>query len=122
MVEVKVNKRQELNGLSVMLKEVLDANLKNPRKYKGVRKLNASVVIKEITSGVAVTLNFREGEIEIQSDAIDKPTSCREADLENLAYINSGQLSPIKAMFTGKLKSRSNPLTPPKISRITVLK
>ncbi|MCK5182598.1 MAG: SCP2 sterol-binding domain-containing protein [Dehalococcoidia bacterium] len=72
--------------------------------------------------GVSVTLNFREGEIEIQNDAVDKPTSYREADLENLAYINSGQLSPIKAMFTGELKSRGNPLTPLKISRITVLK
>ena len=72
--------------------------------------------------GVAVTVNFREGEIEIQNDTVDKPTSYMETDLENLAYINSGQLSPMKAMFTGELKSRGNPLTRLKIARITVLK
>jgi hypothetical protein len=35
--------------------------------------------------GVAVTLNFREGEIEIRNDTVDKPTSYMEADLEKLA-------------------------------------
>ncbi|MBM3119151.1 MAG: SCP2 sterol-binding domain-containing protein [Chloroflexi bacterium] len=122
MAEVKVKKGEELNGLGTMLKEIMDTNLKDPKKYKSVEKLKASVVIREATSGVAVTLNFKQGEIGIQNDAIDKPTAYMEAGFENLAYISSGQISPIMAMLTGKLKARGNPLALLKISNITVLK
>jgi len=44
------------------------------------------------------------------------------AGFENLAYISSGQLSPIMAMLTGKLKAGGNPLMLLKVSNITVLK
>ena len=122
MTEVKVKQGQELNGLGVMLKEIMDKNLKDPQKYRSVEGLNASVVIKETTSGVAITLHFKLGDIEIQNDAIDKPTAYMEAGFENLAYISSGQLSPIKAILTRKLKTGGNLLTLLKISNITVLK
>ncbi len=122
MAEVKVKEGEELNGLGVMLKEVIDTNLKDPKKYKSVEKLKGSVVIKEASTGVAITLNFRQGEIEIQNDAVDRPTAYMEAGFENLAYISSGQLSPIVAMLTGKLRTGGNPLMLLKISKITVLK
>jgi len=122
MAEVKVKKGDELNGLGMMLKEIIDGNLKNPKKYKSVEKLNASVVIREITCGVAITLHFNQGEIEMQNDAIDKPTAYMEAGFENLAYISSGQISPIVAMLTGKLRAGGNLLTLLKISNVTVLK
>jgi len=122
MAEVKVKQGEELNGLGVMLKEIMDENLKDPKKHRSVEKLKASVVIREATSGVAITLHFRHGDIEIQNDAIDEPTACMEAGFENLAYISSGQLSPIKAILTGKLKAGGNLLTLLKISNITVLK
>jgi putative sterol carrier protein len=122
MAGIKVKEGEELNGLGEMLKEIIGANLKDPKKYRSVEKLKASVVIREATSGVAVTLHFKQGEIEIQNDAIDGPTACMEAGFENLAYISSGQLSPIKAMLTGKLKASGNLLTLLKISNVTVLK
>ena len=111
MAEVRVNKGEELIGLGATLKEIMDKNLKAPKKYSNVEKTNASVVIEETTSGVAATFNFKGGEIEIQNDAIDRPTGYMEPEFENLAYIGSGQLSPTKAMFTGKLKSGGNPIT-----------
>lgn len=122
MTEVRVKKGEELNGLGAMLKEILDKNIKDPGKYRSVRKLNASVVIKEATSGVAVTLILKGGEIEIQNDAVDKPTAYMEAGFENLAHITSGQLNPIVALLTRKLKSGGNPLLLLKISNIMVLK
>ena len=122
MVEARIRTGEELNGLGVMLKEIMDANLKDPKKYKGIEKLNASVVIRESTTGVAITLHFKEGDIEIQNDAVDKPTAHMEAGFENLAYISSGQISPIMAMLTRKLKAGGNLLTLMKISNITVLK
>lgn len=122
VTEVKVKEGEELNGLGVMLKEIMDTNLKNPKKYKSVEKVKGSVVIKESTSGVAVTLHLDQGKLELQNDAIAKPTAYMEAGFENLAHISSGQLSPIVAMLTGKLKSGGNPLLLLKISKIMVLK
>lgn len=119
---VNVKAGEELNGLGMMFKEVLEKNLSDGRKYDSVRKLNASVVIREATSGVAVTLIFRSGDIQMQNDAVDRPTASMEAGFETLAYIGSGQLSPVRAVLTGRLKMRGNPITLLKISRITVLK
>ena len=122
MTEVKVKQGEELNGLGAMLKEIMDTNLKDPQKYKSVEKVKGSVVIKESTSGVAVTLHLDQGKLELQNDAIAKPTAYMEAGFENLAHISSGQLSPIVAMLTAKLKSRGNPLLLLKVSKIVVLK
>jgi putative sterol carrier protein len=122
MSEVKVKEGEELNGLGLMLKEIMDTNLKDPAKYKSVEKMKASVVIKESTSGVAVTLCLDQGKLELQNDAIAKPTAYMEAGFENLAHISSGQLNPIVAILTGRLQSGGNPLLLLKISKIMVVK
>ena len=122
MPEVKVKAGEELNGLGKMLKETIDTNLQDPKKYKRIEKLKASVVIKEGTSGVAVTLHFRQGEIEIQNDAIDKPNAYQEAGFENMAYISSGQINPTMALLTRKVKARGNLLVLMKIAPLMVLK
>jgi len=122
MPEVKVKEGEELNGLGRMLKETMDTNLQEPKNRKRIEKLRASVVIKESSSGVAVTLNFRQGEIEIQNDAIDKPNAYQEAGFENLAYVSSGQISPTMALLTRKVKAKGNLLVLMKISPLMVLK
>ncbi len=122
MSEVTVKTGEEPNGLGTMLKEIMDTNLKDPKKYKSIEKVKGSVVIKESTSSVAVTLYLDQGKLELQNDAIAKPTAYMEAGFENLAHISSGQLNPIVAMLTGKLKSGGNPLLLLKISKIMVLK
>ena len=122
MIEVRGKEGEELNGLGAMLKEIMDTNLEDPEKYKSVKKVKASVVIRESTSGVAVTLSLNQGKLELQNDAIAKPTAYMEAGFENLAHISAGQLNPIVAILTGKLKSRGNPLLLLKISKIMVMK
>jgi len=122
MTEVKVEEGEELNGLGTMLKEIMDTNLKDPKKHKSIEKVKGSVVIRESTSGVAVTLRLQQGKLELQNDAITKPTAYMEAGFENLAHISAGQLNPMVAIVTGKLKSRGNPLLLLKISKIMVLK
>jgi putative sterol carrier protein len=122
MSEIKVKEGEELNGLGLMLKDIMDTNLKDPAKYKSVEKMKASVVIKESTSGVAVTLYLDQGRLELQNDATAKPTAYMEAGFENLAHISAGQLNPIVAILTGRLKSRGNPLLLLKISKIMVMK
>ena len=122
MTAIKVKEGEELNGLGMMLKDIMDTNLADPEKHKSVEKVNASVVIRESTSRVAVTLHLNQGELELQNDAIDKPAAYMEAGFENLAHISAGQLNPIVAILTRKLKSRGNPLLLLKISRIMVAK
>jgi len=122
MIEVRGKEGEELNGLGAMLKEIMDTNLEDPEKYKSVKNVKASVVIRESTSGVAVTLSLNQGKLELQNDAIAKPTAYMEAGFENLAHISAGQLNPIVAILTGKLKSRGNPLLLLKISKIMVMK
>ena len=122
MIQVRGKEGEELNGLGVMLKEIMDTNLEDPEKYKSVEKVKASVVIRESTSGVAVTLHLNQGKLELQNDAVARPTAYMEAGFENLAHISSGQLNPIVAILTGKLKSRGNPLLLLKIPKIMVLK
>lgn len=122
MTEVKVKAGEALNGLGKMLKETMDKNLQDPKIFKQIEKLKASVVIREGTSGVAITLYFNQGEIEIQNDAIDKPNAYQEAGFENMAYISSGQLSPTMALLTGKVKARGNLLILTKIAPLMVLK
>ena len=122
MNEVKVKTGEGLNGLGTMLKEIMDTNLKDASKYKSVEKVKASMVIKESTSGVAVTLYLDQGKLELHNDAIAKPTAYMEAGFENLAHISSGELNPIVAILTGRLKSRGNPLLLLRISKIMVLK
>jgi putative sterol carrier protein len=118
MTAIKVKEGEELNGLGVMLKEIMDANLADHGKYKSIEKVKASVVIRESTSGVAVTLHLNQGEFELQNDAMAKPTAYMEAGFENLAHISAGQLNPMVAILTGRLKSRGNPLLLLKISKI----
>lgn len=122
MTEVGVRTGEELNGLGAMLKEIMDANLKDLKRYKSVEKMKGSVVIKESTSGVAVTLHLDRGKLELWNDAVANPTAYMEAGFENLAHISSGQLSPIVAMLTGKMKSRGNPLLLLKVSKVMILK
>jgi putative sterol carrier protein len=122
MTEVKVQTGEELNGLGAMLKEIIDTNLKDPKKYKNVRNVRGSVVIKESTSGVAITLHLDQGTLELKNDEIAKPTAYMEAGFENLAHISSGQLNPLIGILTGKVRSRGNPLLLLKVSKLMILK
>ena len=122
MTVIKVKEGEELNGLGVMLKEIMDTNLADPQKHKSVEKVKASVVIRESMSGVAVTLHLNQGRLELQNDAIARPTAYMEAGFENLAHISAGQLNPIVAILTRRLKSSGNPLLLLKISKIMVAK
>ena len=122
MTEVGVKTGEELNGLGAMLKEIMDTNLKDPKRYQNVEKVKGSMVIKESTSGVAVTLHLDRGKLELQNGAVANPTAYMEAGFENLAHISSGQLNPILAVLTRKIKSRGNPLILLKVSKIMISK
>ena len=122
MTEVRVKEGEELNGLAAMLKDIIDTNLKDPRKRTSIGSTKGTVVVKESTSGVAVTLYIDGGQLRLENDAISRPTAHMEAGFENLAHISSGQLNPVVALLTGRLKSGGNPLLLLRISKLLALK
>ena len=70
---MKVKEAEELNILGTTLKQVIDGNLKDTKVCRYAETLRRSlVVIKETDGGIAVTLHFRDGEIEIQNGTINR--------------------------------------------------
>ena len=120
VLEIKV--KEELNILGATLKAVIDANLKDAKVCRSAETLRGSLVIKESDAGVAVTLHFRDGEIEIRNGAINSPTGYMEGRFETLAAISSGNLNPIRALLTRNIKVRGNLLKLLKVTKIMIAK
>ena len=77
---MKLKEGEELNIWGATLKRVIDGNLKDTKVSSYVEILRGSLVIKETDAGTAVTLHFRDGEIEIQNGTI------------NFNWIHGGQI------------------------------
>lgn len=107
MAEVKIIGK-ELNGLGLTVKQLIDENIKHPETWKSIEKIEGSLVLREIDADVSVTIFFDKGEISIQNDSITKPSTYLEANFETLAEISSGQLGPIRALMTRKIKAGGN--------------
>lgn len=99
---------EELNGLGMTLKQIIDDNLQNPKVMEKVSRLKGSLVLRERQSGISTVIIFNEGEVGIRNDALEKPTAFIEAGFLELADISSGRLGPIKALLTGKIKAKGN--------------
>jgi len=122
MPEVKVKEGEDLNGLGMILKQILDKNLQDHEKYRSIEKLKATVVIKANDADVSITLHFEDGEIHIQNDVMDKPTAYMEGGFEALADICSGVVGPIKALITRRIRARGNLFRLLKASKIMISK
>lgn len=121
MAQLRVREGDDLNGLGVIIKQAVDKNLENPKKVKKVDKLKASVVIRETTTDVAITLNFDEGDIEIQNNAVEKPSTTFSGTFENLGNVLMGEVGPIRSALTFKTKARGNILKLLKASNIIIM-
>ena len=100
---------EELNGLGMTLKQIIETNLKVPDAKEKVARLKGRLVVREKESGISSTIIFDgEGDVGIQNDALEKPTAFIEAGFLELADISSGRLGPIKALLTGKIKAKGN--------------
>ena len=107
MAEVKV-RGEDLSGLGWTIKSLVDGNLEKPERWRKIKKIRGSLVVRETGADVANTIFFNKGEIEIQDGAIAKPTAYVEADFDELSELISGQLGPVKALITGKIKAGGN--------------
>jgi putative sterol carrier protein len=111
---------EKLNGLGWTLKQIVDGTIQNPEVWKSISRLKGSLVVRETGADVAVTILFDKGDVWIQNGAIDKPSAYVEGGFEELADISSGQVGPVRAVITRKIRAGGNLLRLLKMSRIIV--
>ena len=119
MPEVKIGK-EELSGLGLILKEVMDQTLQDPKTWNVIKKSKGTLVVRETASNVAVTIFFNKGDVQIQNGAIEKPTAFVEGGFEELSEISSGQVGPISAVLSRKIKTGGNLLKLLKMSKVII--
>lgn len=99
---------EELNGLGMTLKQIIDDNMQILEIKEKVSRLKGNLVVREKQSGISSTIFFNKGDLRIQNDAPDRTTAFIEAGFIELADISSGRMGPIKALLTGKIKAKGN--------------
>ena len=107
MSEVKVLE-DDLNGLGWTLKSLLDQNLERPDVLAAVKGIEGSLMVTEKDSDVSVTLYFHKGELAIRNGAVDRPSAALSGGFDELSEIISGQIGPVRALLTGRIKARGN--------------
>jgi hypothetical protein len=98
----------DLNGLGWTLKSLIDQNLGKPGIYEKVRRIKGSLVVRETGADVAVTVLFLQGRFQIKNNAVEQPSAYLAAGFEQLSELTSGQIHPIKALLTGRIRARGN--------------
>ncbi len=119
MDEVKV-KGEDLNGLGWTIKSLIDGNMENPKVWDGIKKIRGSLVVRETGADVATTVFFDKGKLAIQDGAVNKPSAYVAAGFDELAELTSGQVGPIKALLTGKIKAGGNLLKLLKMAKAVI--
>lgn len=113
---------EDLSGLGWTLKSLIDANITDPVVWNKVKKIRGTLVIRETGAGVAVTIFFEEGDIKIQDGAITNPSARLAAGFDELSEIVGGQIGPVNALITGKIKAGGNLLRLLKMARAIISK
>jgi putative sterol carrier protein len=99
---------EDLSGLGWTLKSLIDANLAKPEILVQIRRVKGSLVVCETGANVAVTIFFNNGNIQIQDQAIQSPSARLSANFDGLAEVAGGNIGPVMALLTGKIKAGGN--------------
>ncbi|MFH1114331.1 MAG: SCP2 sterol-binding domain-containing protein [Pseudomonadota bacterium] len=98
----------DLNGLGWAIKSLVDRNLEHPEIQRRLKKISGSLVVTEKDADVTVTLLFRQGDPAIRNGAVEKPSAVLAGGFEELSEVISGQVGPVRALLTGRIKARGN--------------
>jgi putative sterol carrier protein len=110
----------DLNGLGWTLKSLMDENLAHQAVFNRVKNISGSLVVTETAADVSVTVFFNRGRFKIQDGAIAKPSAFLASDFEGLSELTSGQVGPIKALLTRRIKARGNLIKLLQMSRAVI--
>lgn len=109
-LETKVKEGEVLNILGMVLKNTVDKNLQDPKKSKGIQRMEGTLVVKASDADMLASISFKRGDIQVQNGALDNPTVHMTGSFTNLAKVNTAQIGPIRAMLTRKVTVKGNPL------------
>lgn len=121
MAEVKVLS-DDLNGLGWTVKSLVDQNLEQPEMAAAAAKIRGALAITESEAQVAVTLVFDGDGVSIENGARQKRSASLSGSFDQLSELISGQIGPIKALLTGKIKAGGNLLKLLKMAKVIITK
>ena len=107
MTEVQVI-GEDLNGLGWTLKSLIDQNIRNAGVWDAVGKIRGTLVVKETSADVMSTVIFDKGALSIRDGAVDKPSAFLAGSFDELSEVTAGEIGPVKALLTGKIKAGGN--------------
>ena len=119
MTELKAL-QEDLNGLGWTIKSLMDENLKHPKVYKSIKKIKGALIVTETDADVTVSLLFDGGDVSICNGAVARPSARLSGSFLNLSEVISGEIGPIRAFLTGKIKARGNLLKLLKMSKALI--
>jgi putative sterol carrier protein len=107
MSEVEI-RGENLNGLGWTLKSLLDDKLDDPGIKSALARLSGTLVVTETGAGVSSTLFFQGDSLEIADGGVDKPTAWLSGEFDQLSELISGQVGPVRALITRRIKAGGN--------------
>lgn len=104
-MEVKVAREDEASIMVLMLKRIIQKNLKDEKVVENIKNLKVSIVIK--VGRMRATLYFKEGEITLENGEIESPSAEIEGSLKSFLNIALGR-NFVVPMIMRELKIRGN--------------
>lgn len=105
-VAFEIEKRDEMSLLGLMLGEVLQANVAQPRGAALARQLRGAVGVK--AGGMAVTIRFDRGSVSV-ARGLDEVLRARvKGSLDALLQVSLGR-GAIRSFLTGEIGFGGNP-------------
>jgi hypothetical protein len=105
-VAFEIEKRDEMSLLGLMLGEVLEANVAQPRGAALARQLRGAVGVK--AGGMAVTIRFDRGSVSV-ARGLDEVLKARvKGSLDALLQVSLGR-GAIRSFLTGEIGFGGNP-------------
>ena len=111
---------EELNGLGWTVKSLMEQNLEDPAVFNRVKGISGSLVVTEVQADVSVTVFFDKGRFRIRDGCAEKPSARLASDFEGLSELTGGQIGPIKALLTGRIKASGNLIKLLRMSRAVI--
>jgi len=117
MQAVQVDRLGDLSIMGLMVKALIDDNLKKPDRAALAAGLDFTAVLR--VGPMAVTLSFRPGGIRLENGAIDRPTCMIQGDMRSFLKLGVGG-NPVIPFLQGKIKVRGDIRKVPALMKLLV--
>lgn len=105
MGEIKIINGDQANIVVLMLKRIIEKNLKDEDVLNSINRLNAAVVIQ--CGKTKATIYFKDEDILLQNGEVKNPSACVEGSLKDFLNLGTGG-NFIMPIITRRLKIKGN--------------